>query len=112
MMLGILYNRFYSLTKFFRSNIVFPESSFWNQTHLEEHAVISKQLNVDLDVQSLYRTVDRTSYFDISARLTVDFMGNCTTIVCFEITVVLKVDQCMLPDRLVSLKKKYPVKKR
>ena len=112
MMLGNPYNKFYSQTFFCRSNIAFPESSFWNQTQLEEHTVISKRLNVDLDVQSLYRTVDRTSYFDISAWLTVDFMGKCTAIDCFEITSVLKVDQCMLLDPLVSLKKKYPVKKR
>ena len=35
----------------------------------------TNQLKVDLDVQSFNRKYDRTKYFDISAYLTVDFMG-------------------------------------
>ena len=58
-----------------RSNIAFPEISFWSADVINASAVTTKQLKVDLDVQSLNRKFDRTEYFDIYAALSVDFMG-------------------------------------
>jgi len=58
-----------------RSNVVFPEMSFWNASVIHDSAITTKQLKVDLDVQSLNRKFDRTEYFDIHAALSVDFMA-------------------------------------
>ena len=60
---------------FHRTNIVFPETSFWSQDVIRDNATVNNRFKVDLDVQSLYRTHDRTKFFDVSAYLTVDFMG-------------------------------------
>ena len=58
-----------------RSNVAFPEMSFWSADVINNAAIKTPQLKVDLDVQSLDRKYDRTQYFDIYAALTVDFMG-------------------------------------
>ena len=58
-----------------RSNVAFPEMSFWSAEVINNAAIKTPQLKVDLDVQSLDRKYDRTQYFDIYAALTVDFMG-------------------------------------
>ena len=58
-----------------RSNVAFPEMSFWNASVINASAITTKQLKVDLDVQSLNRKFDRTQYFNIHASLSVDFMG-------------------------------------
>ena len=58
-----------------RSNIAFPEMSFWSAEAINNATIRTNQLKVDLDVQSLNRKYDRTEYFDIYAALTVDFMG-------------------------------------
>ena len=49
--------------------------SFWSADVINNAAIKTPQLKVDLDVQSLDRKYDRTQYFDIYAALTVDFMG-------------------------------------
>merc|ERR1711971_357223 len=58
-----------------RSNVAFPEMSFWSADVINSASVKTNQLKVDLDVQSLNRKHDRTEYFDIEAALTVDFMA-------------------------------------
>ena len=58
-----------------RSNVAFPEISFWSADVINDAAVTTNQLKVDLDVQSLNRKFERTEYFDIYAALSVDFMG-------------------------------------
>merc|ERR1719339_414133 len=58
-----------------RSNVAFPEMSFWSADVINNASVKTNQLKVDLDVQSLNRKYDRTEYFDIEAALTVDFMA-------------------------------------
>merc|ERR1712226_897158 len=58
-----------------RTNIVFPETSFWSQDVIQNNATVNNRFKVDLDVQSLYRTRERTKFFDVSAYLSVDFMA-------------------------------------
>ena len=79
-----------------RSNVAFPEMSFWSADVINNASVKTNQLKVDLDVQSLNRKYDRTEYFDIEAALTVDFMGKFIEFVQGDlIKITLQLERCM-----------------
>ena len=79
-----------------RSNVAFPEMSFWSADVINNASVKTNQLKVDLDVQSLNRKYDRTEYFDIEAALTVDFMGKFIEFVKGDlIKISLQLERCM-----------------
>jgi len=58
-----------------RRNMFFPESSLWSQDTINSNSFQYDRRNVNLDVSANKRTLDKTDHMDISAHLTLDFMG-------------------------------------
>ena len=53
----------------------FPESSLWSQDTINSNSFQYDRRNVNLDLSANKRTLDKTDHMDISAHLTLDFMG-------------------------------------
>jgi len=58
-----------------RTNIFFPEASFWDKSTIRKSMVEHDKFDVNLEVTANKRTLDKTNHFDISASLTLDFMS-------------------------------------
>jgi len=58
-----------------RTNIFFPEASFWDKNQIRESMVEHDKFDVNLELTANKRTLDKTNHFDISASLTLDFMS-------------------------------------
>merc|ERR1719427_1677160 len=58
-----------------RTNMFFPESSFWTRTTIDDNKSQTNKFETKAEFNSDQRTLSKTSHMDISASLSMDFMS-------------------------------------